>query len=101
MSGQGPVRSYKELRVWKNAMDLAMMVLHLHSKNGAALVQVLHLESDQDAEFAQFHTALSELQVLFSQFAFACFAQNTSLWGVSDNANDPPRPMSRISAPCV
>src|SRR5438105_14677511 len=26
MSGQGPVRSYKELRVWKNAMDLAMIV---------------------------------------------------------------------------
>src|SRR5882724_478552 len=65
------------------AMDLAMVVLHLHSENGAALVQVLHLESDQYAEFAQFHTALSELQVLFSQFAFACLAQNTSLLAVS------------------
>ena len=62
-----------------HAVDLAMMVLHLHSENGAALVQLLDLESEQDAEFAQFHAALSELEVLFSQFAFACFAQNTSL----------------------
>jgi hypothetical protein len=82
-------------------MDLAMVVLHLHSENGAALVQLLHFESDQDAEFAQFHTALSELEVLFSQFAFACFAQNTSFCRVSDNANDPSRAMSRISARCV
>ena len=60
-----------------HALDLAMVLLHLHSQNSTTFVQVLHVKADEDAEFAHLHATLSQLEMLLSQFALASFAQIT------------------------